>query len=118
MSIDQQGVFKIIFSLSFSDRTERLKRHANNDSEPENCTKAAIEEFPRDFLSPEQRQKGGIVIHILIAAYLIWSLGIICDDYFVPVLEIICEALHLAPDVAGATFMAAGEKRKPCMSIE
>ena len=33
---------------------------------------------------------------------------VICDDFFVPVLEIICEHMDLKPDVAGATFMAAG----------
>jgi hypothetical protein len=36
--------------------------------------------------------------------------GLVCDDYFVPVLEVICGAMRLKPDVAGATFMAAGEK--------
>ena len=33
---------------------------------------------------------------------------VICDDFFVPVLEIICDTMDLKPDVAGATFMAAG----------
>ena len=45
---------------------------------------------------------------LLSALYLIFALGNICDDYFVPVLEIICETLNLSNDVAGATFMAAG----------
>ena len=36
-------------------------------------------------------------------------LGAICDDFFVPVLEIICEKFKLNDDVAGATFMAAGK---------
>lgn len=31
-----------------------------------------------------------------------------CDDYFVSSLDRICEELRLSPDVAGATFMAAG----------
>ncbi|KAG8133101.1 hypothetical protein E2320_010923 [Naja naja] len=37
-----------------------------------------------------------------------YALAIICDDFFVPSLEKICERLHLSEDVAGATFMAAG----------
>jgi len=74
-----------------------------------NCTPAAIDEFPGDFFSPVQRNKGGILLHIAIAVYLIFSLAIICDDYFVPVLEIICESLNLSNDVAGATFMAVGK---------
>lgn len=37
-----------------------------------------------------------------------YALAIVCDDFFVPALEKICERLHLNEDVAGATFMAAG----------
>ena len=65
-------------------------------------------EFPRDFFTQEQRTKGGVIIHVLLATYLIFALGAICDDFFVPVLEVICDKLHLSNDVAGATFMAAG----------
>ena len=36
------------------------------------------------------------------------GIAILCDDYFVPVLEDISAALKLSDDVAGATFMAAG----------
>ena len=36
------------------------------------------------------------------------SLCFVCDDYFVPVLEALCEKLKIPDDVAGATFMAAG----------
>ncbi|GAA6225861.1 sodium/potassium/calcium exchanger 3-like [Lates japonicus] len=36
------------------------------------------------------------------------ALALVCDDYFVPSLEKICERLQLSEDVAGATFMAAG----------
>ncbi|XP_019912059.1 sodium/potassium/calcium exchanger 4 isoform X2 [Esox lucius] len=42
------------------------------------------------------------------ALYMFLALAIICDDYFVPSLEKICEKLDLSEDVAGATFMAAG----------
>ena len=36
------------------------------------------------------------------------ALAIVCDDFFVPSLELISEKLQLSEDVAGATFMAAG----------
>ena len=73
------------------------------------CTEPAILEFPKDFLSEEVRNNGGIIIHVILATYLIFGLGTICDDFFVPVLEIISEKFHLSNDVAGATFMAAGK---------
>ena len=36
------------------------------------------------------------------------ALAIVCDEYFVPSLEMISDKLDLSDDVAGATFMAAG----------
>jgi len=51
---------------------------------------------------------GGIVLWILIMLYMFKALGVICDEYFVPSLEVIVEKLQLSNDVAGATFMAAG----------
>uniref|UniRef100_A0A3B5MM58 Sodium/calcium exchanger membrane region domain-containing protein n=1 Tax=Xiphophorus couchianus TaxID=32473 RepID=A0A3B5MM58_9TELE len=36
------------------------------------------------------------------------AVSIVCDDYFLPSLEVISERLGLSQDVAGATFMAAG----------
>jgi len=36
------------------------------------------------------------------------GLAIVTDEYFVPALERICDALQLSDDVAGATFAAAG----------
>uniref|UniRef100_A0A669B4K6 Sodium/potassium/calcium exchanger 3 n=1 Tax=Oreochromis niloticus TaxID=8128 RepID=A0A669B4K6_ORENI len=53
------------------------------------------------------------VLHLCVfgrlqAVYMFYALALVCDDYFVPSLEKICERLHLSEDVAGATFMAAG----------
>jgi len=45
---------------------------------------------------------------ILGVMYVFISLAIICDEFFVPALEVIAEKLRITPDVAGATLMAAG----------
>ncbi|XP_071089712.1 probable sodium/potassium/calcium exchanger CG1090 isoform X2 [Haliotis cracherodii] len=73
-----------------------------------NCTPRAVEQFPKGFFTQQQRQQGAIAVHILICIYMFMALAIVCDYYFVPSLEILCDHLHLQPDVAGATFMAAG----------
>uniref|UniRef100_A0A8B9VWD3 Solute carrier family 24 member 3 n=1 Tax=Anas zonorhyncha TaxID=75864 RepID=A0A8B9VWD3_9AVES len=52
--------------------------------------------------------KLNIFFSLLQAMYMFYALAIVCDDFFVPSLEKICERLHLSEDVAGATFMAAG----------
>ncbi|KFQ70938.1 Sodium/potassium/calcium exchanger 4, partial [Phaethon lepturus] len=68
----------------------------------------AINEFPEDVFTNKERQQGGVLLHIIAALYMFYALAIVCDDFFVPSLEKICEKLHLSEDVAGATFMAAG----------
>uniref|UniRef100_UPI00398E8611 sodium/potassium/calcium exchanger 3-like n=1 Tax=Pristiophorus japonicus TaxID=55135 RepID=UPI00398E8611 len=73
------------------------------------CSRAScIHEFPDDIFSKDERQSGALLLHVICAMYMFYALAIVCDDYFVPSLEKICENLHLSEDVAGATFMAAG----------
>ncbi|GAB0086851.1 Sodium/potassium/calcium exchanger [Sergentomyia squamirostris] len=72
-----------------------------------NCTPAAILDFPSDGLTRQQRQSGWIVVHVLLVCYLFWLLAIVCDEYFVPAIESMCESMKMKKDIAGATFMAA-----------
>ncbi|XP_020711088.2 sodium/potassium/calcium exchanger 3-like isoform X2 [Athalia rosae] len=72
-----------------------------------NCSPPAIQDFPGDGFTQEQRQRGFIVIHFAIASYLFLLLAIVCDDFFVPSIKMICDKLGMTEDVAGATFMAA-----------
>ncbi|XP_053684760.1 sodium/potassium/calcium exchanger 5-like [Sabethes cyaneus] len=72
-----------------------------------NCTPPAIEDFPPDLFTVEQRQNGAIVLHAIASLYLFVALAVVCDKYFVPAVEKICHALNMSNDVAGATFMAA-----------
>lgn len=73
-----------------------------------NCTPRAVDQFPWDQLTEDQRKEGYLVLHVLLALYMFLALAIVCDRYFVPSLEILCELLNMQTDVAGATFMAAG----------
>ncbi|KAL4717834.1 hypothetical protein ACJJTC_000983 [Scirpophaga incertulas] len=72
-----------------------------------NCTPAAILEFPSDGLTHLQRQHGFIIIHCILAVYCFLLLGTVCEQYFVPAIDMICERFNMSADVAGATFMAA-----------
>uniref|UniRef100_A0A673BEN4 Solute carrier family 24 member 3 n=1 Tax=Sphaeramia orbicularis TaxID=375764 RepID=A0A673BEN4_9TELE len=69
---------------------------------------AALHEFPTDLFTHKERTEGAVALHVLCTIYMFCALALVCDDYFVPSLEKICERLHLSEDVAGATFMAAG----------
>ncbi|XP_066958694.1 sodium/potassium/calcium exchanger Nckx30C-like isoform X11 [Macrobrachium rosenbergii] len=64
--------------------------------------------FPPDLFTPEERKQGAIILHVLGMIYMFVALAIVCDEFFVPALDVIIEKLQISEDVAGATFMAAG----------
>lgn len=57
-----------------------------------NCTPAAILDFPPDGFTRDERRSGWIALHLLIACYCFWLIAIVCDDYFVPVIDNLCES--------------------------
>lgn len=65
-------------------------------------------QFPPDIFTLEQKRQGAITLHIAGIIYMFCALALVCDEFFVPSLEIIIEKFHIPEDVAGATFMAAG----------
>ncbi|XP_035769609.1 sodium/potassium/calcium exchanger 1-like [Neolamprologus brichardi] len=65
-------------------------------------------DYPEDLFSIEQRQQGWVALHIVGMVYMFVALAIVCDEFFVPALEVITNKLEISDDVAGATFMAAG----------
>jgi len=44
----------------------------------------------------------------ILMTYMFIGFHILCDDFFVPALNVLCEKFGLPDDIAGATFMAAG----------
>ena len=82
---------------SFADRS---------DPSEDNNTKTAL--FPEDLFTETERRKGAVVLHIAGVIYMFVALAIVCDEFFVPSLDVIIEKLGIPDDVAGATFMAAG----------
>lgn len=64
--------------------------------------------FPRDLFTLEERRHGAVILHVLGVVYMFVALAIVCDEFFVPSLDVIIEKFEIADDVAGATFMAAG----------
>lgn len=58
---------------------------------------------------PPSWVNGGSVIILLVAVLLSFcGLGIVCEEYFVPALNVLCDEWNVPDDVAGATIMAMG----------
>jgi len=49
-----------------------------------------------------------LVLYLMGVIYMFVALAIVCDEFFVPSLEVFVEEFDVSMDVAGATFMAAG----------
>ncbi|KAF8794894.1 sodium/potassium/calcium exchanger 2-like [Argiope bruennichi] len=65
-------------------------------------------QFPEDLFTLEQRRHGAVLFHVIGLTYMFVALAIVCDEFFVPSLDVITEKAQISEDVAGATFMAAG----------
>lgn len=68
--------------------------------------------YPDDpFIDQPYKDAGNkywIFIHIIIIAYMLLGLNTVCDLYFTGALDEMVNKWDIKPDVAGATFMAAG----------
>lgn len=89
---------------------ERYRRDLTvyNITNNTNETTPIRSQFPMDIFTLEQKRMGAIILHIIGVIYMFVALALVCDEFFVPSLEIITEKLKIPYDVAGATFMAAG----------
>lgn len=55
------------------------------------CVISPSSEFPEGFFTKQESTDGGIVIYFLITLYMLMAVSIVCDEYFLPSLEIISE---------------------------
>lgn len=50
-----------------------------------------------ELFAEEQRLNGAIILHMLGAFYFFTLLAVVCNDYFLPTIECICEDLKISP---------------------
>ncbi|KAK0162117.1 hypothetical protein PV327_008481 [Microctonus hyperodae] len=79
-----------------------------NDTNIDNVSAEKVPLFPQDLFTFEERRRGAVIFHVIGVIYMFVALAIVCDEFFVPSLDVIIEKFQIADDVAGATFMAAG----------
>jgi len=72
------------------------------------CAGVDIPLFPECKVLDSEVAAVGVIGCVFGLLYLFVGIAIVCDEIFVPALEIIAERNHLSNDVAGATLMAAG----------
>ena len=92
-------------TVDFSDNITSNNSDVSDDDEP---GRVQISGYPPDVWTKAELRSGWVVLHALGVLYMFAALAIVCDEFFVPSLEVITEKLSISQDVAGATFMAAG----------
>uniref|UniRef100_UPI00398EE0EB sodium/potassium/calcium exchanger 3 isoform X2 n=1 Tax=Pristiophorus japonicus TaxID=55135 RepID=UPI00398EE0EB len=103
--VEKAGFYVVSYTSEAADRRigRRLMEHnAENATvakatshQYKNCTEPALREFPDDVFTNEERRQGAIALHLLCTMYMFYALAIVCDDYFVPSLDKICEVVPL-----------------------
>ncbi|XP_041986747.1 sodium/potassium/calcium exchanger 4-like isoform X2 [Aricia agestis] len=84
-------------------RTELL----NNVLTEVPCFQASSSDsFPDSFFDEDQLRQGAFLLYVLFGIYSFTLLAIVCNDFFIPCVELICEDLKIPQDVAAATFMS------------
>lgn len=84
------------------------KRSTGDNETLLRTTPPNIGNYPEDLFTLKQWRQGAVILHTTGMIYMFIALAIVCDEFFVPALEVITDKLKLTEDVAGATFMAAG----------
>ena len=106
-----------IFSSGNSISSRKINHHQNASDRIANkmstltrsaSSSAKVCKVPPGESTPFLKSKSALALYIPGIFVLFIGLAVITDDYFVPSLERICEKLNLSPNIAGATFMAAG----------
>lgn len=90
--------------LEFQPMHAANRRHLLNST----IEDKRLKNYPTDALSMEDIKNGGFVLYLLGMVYMFLALAIVCDEFFVPALELMESNWKIQPDVAGATLMAAG----------
>ncbi|KAA0150695.1 hypothetical protein FNF29_05032 [Cafeteria roenbergensis] len=93
-------------------RADSEPGHGRMTQSADFCTKPGPAQlqgsYPPELFSGAALCNGAWVIYLVGSLYMFLALSIVCDEFFVPALEVIVERTKIADDVAGATFMAAG----------
>lgn len=104
---EQESLSPLFRHLLSTNLSTPISGNGTNETESEGPVQLAPL-FPPDIFTHEQLRQGGVILYILGMVYMFVALAIVCDEFFVPSLDVIIEVIGCSEDVAGATFMAAG----------
>ncbi|XP_075711339.1 sodium/potassium/calcium exchanger 5 isoform X2 [Rhinoderma darwinii] len=83
----------------------RVRRAAENETL---CVFSPSSEFPKGLFTEQERRDGGIIIHFLVITYMFLAVAIVCEEYFLPSLEVISERVFVTKgDIGVSTIVGS-----------
>jgi len=58
------------------------------------CAKTSDALFPVDLFECSQLRSGAVILHIVGILYMFYALALVCDEFFVPSLDVITEKVN------------------------
>ena len=77
---------------------------SNSSSNSTNATEEADPLFPPDLFTMSELRQGAVGFYIFGVVYMFVALAIVCDEFFVPSLDVIIEKIGCSEDVAGMYY--------------
>lgn len=73
-----------------------FQRKFGSGRDEETCIPNSSEDFPKDLFTMEQKRHGAVILHFILGIYCFTLLAVVCNDYFLPSVERICEVMNLS----------------------
>ncbi|KOO26832.1 sodium potassium calcium exchanger 3 [Chrysochromulina tobinii] len=48
------------------------------------------------------------IVWVIVIVYMFYAMALVCEEFFVPSITVVCERLHIPEDIASATLLAMG----------
>jgi K+-dependent Na+/Ca+ exchanger-like protein len=63
---------------------------------------------PNTHVEPDDVTRYGFILLILGSVASLWAMAVVCEDFFVPALKVLCKKYKIKDSVAGSSILAAG----------
>lgn len=63
---------------------------------------------PNTHVEPDEVTRYGFALLILGSCASLWAMAVVCEDFFVPALKVLCKRYKIKDSVAGSSILAAG----------
>lgn len=89
---------------------KHLSTQINKDTgQNETCFQPTLENFPRDLFTDEERKRGAIVVHWIVAIYIFSILSLLIQAYIIGAIKTMADSFRIVSESARNTMVVGGQ---------